>query len=108
MDPNASSPLIGSKYSFNCEGLAVYVAGGHYKPEPLAGRGAALFDLGYYVTVTGFIPQHEQMTILKTINPVRWRRRFSARLEFPCRSSMRRFKPGWRGMSRGNNWTTCD
>ncbi|HET9909908.1 MAG TPA: hypothetical protein VFQ23_24890 [Anaerolineales bacterium] len=44
---------------FNYEGLAVYVAGGHYKPEPLAERGAALFDLGHYVSVTQFIPQHE-------------------------------------------------
>jgi hypothetical protein len=44
---------------FNYEGLAVYVAGGHYKPEPLAQRGAALFDLGYSVPVNQFIPQHE-------------------------------------------------
>ena len=44
---------------FNYEGLAVYVAGGHYKPEPLAERGAALFDLGHYVPVTQFIQQHE-------------------------------------------------
>ena len=44
---------------FNGEGIAVYVAGGHYKPEPLAERGAALLDLGYYVSVSEFIPQHE-------------------------------------------------
>lgn len=44
---------------FNYEGLAVYVAGGHYKPEPLAQRGAALFDLGYSMPVDEFIPQHE-------------------------------------------------
>jgi len=37
----------------------VYVAGGHYKPEPLAERGAALYDLGYYVPVGQFIEQHE-------------------------------------------------
>lgn len=30
----------GSGVNFNYEGLAVYVAGGHYKPEPLAERGA--------------------------------------------------------------------
>jgi hypothetical protein len=44
---------------FNYEGLAVYVAGGHYKPEPLAERGAALYDLGYYVPVGENIDQHE-------------------------------------------------
>jgi len=44
---------------FNYEGLAVYVAGGHYKPEPLAQRAAALFDLGYSVPVDEIIPQHE-------------------------------------------------
>jgi hypothetical protein len=30
------------------EGLAVYLAGGHYKPEPIPERGAALEALGYY------------------------------------------------------------
>jgi hypothetical protein len=30
------------------EGIAVFFAGGHYKPEPFAQRGAALFDLGWY------------------------------------------------------------
>ena len=44
---------------FNYEGLAVYVAGGHYKPEPLAQRGAALYDLGLSVPVNEIIPQHE-------------------------------------------------
>ena len=44
---------------FNYEGLAVYVAGGHFKPEPLAQRAAALFDLGYSVPVNEIIPQHE-------------------------------------------------
>jgi hypothetical protein len=44
---------------FNYEGLAVYVAGGHYKPEPLAQRGAALSDLGFSVPVNELIPQHE-------------------------------------------------
>ncbi|HSL30724.1 MAG TPA: hypothetical protein VK900_16100, partial [Anaerolineales bacterium] len=52
-------PITGNGVNFNSEGLAVYVAGGHYKPEPLAERGAALYDLGYFETVTGFIPQHE-------------------------------------------------
>jgi hypothetical protein len=52
-------PTTGDGVNINGEGLAVYVAGGHYKPEPLAERGAALFDLGRYVPVTQFIPQHE-------------------------------------------------
>jgi hypothetical protein len=49
----------GDGIDFNSEGLAVYVAGGHYKPEPLAQRGAALYDLGYYVPVGQYIEQHE-------------------------------------------------
>ena len=49
----------GDGIEFNYEGLAVYVAGGHYKPEPLAERGAALYDLGYYVPVGQFLDQHE-------------------------------------------------
>ena len=49
----------GDGVEFNYEGLAVYVAGGHYKPEPLAERGAALYDLGYYVPVGQFLDQHE-------------------------------------------------
>lgn len=31
------------------EGLAVYLSGGHYKPEPLMARAAALVDLGRYI-----------------------------------------------------------
>ena len=50
---------IGDGVDFNYEGLAVYVAGGHYKSEPLAERGAALYDLGYYVPVGQFLQQHE-------------------------------------------------
>jgi len=50
---------FGDGIDFNYEGLAVYVAGGHYKPEPLAQRGAALFDLGYYVPVGQSLEQHE-------------------------------------------------
>jgi hypothetical protein len=49
----------GDGVAFNYEGLAVYIAGGHYKPEPLAERGAALFDLGRSVSVGEFIGQHE-------------------------------------------------
>lgn len=50
---------VGDGIEFNYEGLAVYVAGGHYKPEPLAQRGAALYDLGHYVPVGQFLDQHE-------------------------------------------------
>src|SRR5688572_9559321 len=49
----------GAAVDFNYEGLAVYVAGGHYKPELLAQRGAALYDLGLSVPVDELIPQHE-------------------------------------------------
>jgi len=31
------------------EGLAVWVAGGHFKPEPLRARGAAILRLGWYI-----------------------------------------------------------
>ncbi len=50
---------VGDGIDYNYEGLAVYLAGGHFKPEPLAQRGAALYDLGHYAPVTDFIPQHE-------------------------------------------------
>jgi hypothetical protein len=50
---------MGDGLDYNYEGLAVYIAGGHYKPEPLAQRGAALYDLGHYAPVTDIIPQHE-------------------------------------------------
>jgi hypothetical protein len=49
----------GDGIDFNYEGPAVYVAGGHYKPEPLAERAAALYDLGYSVPVGEYIDQHE-------------------------------------------------
>jgi len=50
---------LGDGIDFNYEGLAVYIAGGHYKPEPLAERAAALYDLGYYVPIGQFLGQHE-------------------------------------------------
>lgn len=31
------------------EGLAVYLSGGHFKPEPLGPRAAALLELGWYI-----------------------------------------------------------
>lgn len=46
------------------EGLAVYLSGGHFKPEPLMPRAAALYDLGRYLPLSeladNFYPsQHE-------------------------------------------------
>lgn len=35
--------------SILAEGLAVYLSGGHFKPEPLLPRAAALLDLGWYL-----------------------------------------------------------
>jgi hypothetical protein len=34
------------------EGLAVYLTGGHFKPDPLGPRAAALLDLGWYIPLT--------------------------------------------------------
>ena len=34
------------------EGLAVYLTGGHFKPEPLGPRAAALLNLGWYIPMT--------------------------------------------------------
>ena len=45
-------------FPFN-EGLAVYVAGGHYKPEPIPERGAAMLELGYEAGLDIFPSQHE-------------------------------------------------
>ena len=41
--------VAGGKYrpSFFEEGLAVYLSGGHFKPEPLVARAAALLTLGW-------------------------------------------------------------
>jgi hypothetical protein len=45
--------------NFSSEGVAVFVSGGHYKPEPIEKRVAALYHLGYYVPVGEDIGQHE-------------------------------------------------
>lgn len=45
-------------FPFN-EGLAVYIAGGHYKPEPIPERGAAMLELGYEAALDMFPSQHE-------------------------------------------------
>lgn len=46
------------------EGLAVYLSGGHFKPEPLMARAAALLDLGFYLPLVPlvdnfYLSQHE-------------------------------------------------
>ena len=46
------------------EGLAVYLSGGHFKPEPLMPRATALLDLGWYIPLRSLIDdfypaQHE-------------------------------------------------
>lgn len=46
------------------EGLAVYMSGGHFKPEPLAQRAAALLELGWYLPLAPladrfYLSQHE-------------------------------------------------
>jgi len=43
----------------NGEGLSVYLAGGHYKPEPIPRRGAALLETEYYIPGQGPASQHE-------------------------------------------------
>ncbi len=57
---------MGGKYKpiFFVEGLAVYTTGGHYNKEPLIGRAAALYRLGWYIPLgylaDNFYPsQHE-------------------------------------------------
>ncbi len=50
--------------SFFVEGLAVYLSGGHFKPEPLTPRAAALLHQGLYLPLTAlverfYISQHE-------------------------------------------------
>ncbi len=37
------------------EGLAVYLSGGHFKPEPIGPRAASLLDLGWYIPLTTLI-----------------------------------------------------
>jgi len=56
--------LAQNKPTILIEGLAVYVAGGHFKPEPLTERAAAVLALGRYIPLAdlanAFYPaQHE-------------------------------------------------
>jgi hypothetical protein len=51
------------------EGLAVYLSGGHFKPEPLLSRAAALLDLDWYIPLAvladSFYPQQHEVGYLQ-------------------------------------------
>ena len=51
------------------EGLAVYLSGGHFKPEPLIPRAAALLELGWYIPLSAladdFYPQQHEIGYLE-------------------------------------------
>jgi len=60
----SDGPLANGTPSFLREGLAVWVAGGHFKPEPIPQRAAALRRLGDYVPLDQlmedfYLHQHE-------------------------------------------------
>jgi hypothetical protein len=57
---------IGGKYRPTIleEGLAVYLSGGHFRPEPIGPQAAALLDLGWYIPLEtladDFYPQQHE------------------------------------------------
>lgn len=60
----AMSPLGRETPTLLVEGVAVYVAGGHYKPEPIPERAAALLALDHYIPLAAlaedfYSHQHE-------------------------------------------------
>ncbi len=62
---------LGGKYKpiFFVEGLAVYTTGGHYNKEPLVGRAAALYRLGWYIPLgylaNNFYPSQHEISYLE-------------------------------------------
>ena len=68
----------GAKYrpTFFAEGLAVYLSGGHYKPEPLTARAAALLNLGWYIPLTtlanDFYNQQHEISYLEAATLVKY------------------------------------
>jgi hypothetical protein len=68
----------GGKYHppFFEEGLAVYLAGGHFKPEPLVARAAALLTLGWYIPLTSvandFYNQQHDISYLEAATFVKY------------------------------------
>jgi hypothetical protein len=68
----------GGKYhpAFFEEGLAVYLTGGHFKPEPLVARAAALLTLGWYIPMTSvandFYNQQHDISYLEAATFVKY------------------------------------
>jgi hypothetical protein len=62
--------------SFFVEGLAVYLTGGHFKPEPLVARAAALQSLGWYIPLTSvandFYNQQHDISYLEAATLVKY------------------------------------
>lgn len=58
------------------EGLAVYLTGGHFKPEPLVARAAALLTLGWYIPMTAvandFYNQQHDISYLEAATFVKY------------------------------------
>ncbi len=58
------------------EGLAVYLTGGHFKPEPIAPRAAALLDLGWYIPLeqlaNNFYNQQHEIGYLEAAGLVKY------------------------------------
>ena len=58
------------------EGLAVYLSGGHFKPEPLVARAAALLTLGLYIPLTtvanSFYNQQHDISYLEAATLVKY------------------------------------
>lgn len=58
------------------EGLAVYLTGGHFKPEPLGPRATALLDLGWYIPLTtvadDFYNQQHDISYLEAATLVKY------------------------------------
>ena len=67
---------LGGTYrpTFLAEGLAVYLSGGHFKPEPLAARAAALVNLGRYIPLKimtdNFYDQQHEIAYLEAASLV--------------------------------------
>ena len=53
----AMRPYGGHEPLLLAEGVAVYIAGGHYKPEPMPERGRALVDMDLYIPLTTLTDQ---------------------------------------------------
>ena len=70
--------VAGGKYRppFFEEGLAVYLSGGHFKPEPLVARAAALLTLGWYIPLTNvaddFYNQQHDISYLEAATLVKF------------------------------------